>query len=272
MDWYRRVTADFMKTLKLINLLFLLLAACSDVESAVSSPAATIPSVVTLSPQPGARQKEITALWESGIHAQLEQPVECDACHEIRDGLVIETTEWVDVRPDKPDLIAGRKTLCGRCHAKSVGGKVHLDFTCTSCHDSHTVRASCTESECHTGMQTVFYEIPPTPTDGHPNTGSSFCGGANCHPVATAVVNAAVSVHGSDHANVSCVACHDEGGAVAGPSMDGKAWILWQPDEDGGTSEPAYSHNIQLEVNCAGCHFENNPWGLELVTGSEYVK
>lgn len=197
------------------------------------------------------------SIWENSIHAQGSDPVNCDDCHRIENGVVLED-------------VSESNALCSQCHTEVSAGHVHMTFSCIDCHDPHKVEASCTDSGCHTNIPTVFFELPATPTGGHPNSGSSFCGGTNCHSVATAVVETTETVHGPKHAHVTCEACHDASQLQVGPSPE-DYWVLWQEVEANGSIfiEPLHSHDIQLDVDCARCHFEINPWGLPLITGQE---
>jgi hypothetical protein len=262
-----------MKTWIKISFLFILLVSCSNEKSPVTSPAVEILSTETPSPQV-MQQNEIEAIWENSSHARAAEPVNCESCHETRDGIVLGNIEVLD--PPTGQVSAGPSGagLCGQCHEETLGENAHPGFTCTGCHDPHSTAASCTDSGCHsTIQQDVVYKVPPTPTDGHPKTGASFCGGANCHAAATAVASSAFSIHSSSHARVSCVACHTASGLQTGPSPDGSTWVLLQEvkNTDGEIAlEPAFSHDLQLEVDCTTCHFENNLWGLDPVSGEEF--
>lgn len=272
MDWYRRATTNNMKTLLKTSLLFLLLISCNNnIESATASPTTVILPTETLTSRPSTRPYEIMAIWKDGSHAKTNEPVECEACHQMRNGIVVENADGQNQQSGQHETAVKDEPLCGRCHDESVGKNAHADFTCIACHDPHTTNASCSASGCHSTIQTVFYEVPPTPTDGHPNTGSSFCGGSNCHALATAVANDSGSVHGTFHARVNCMACHDASGMQAMPSLDEGTWGLWQEGENG-ELEPVFSHDAQREVDCSRCHFEINPWGLNPVTGNEFMK
>jgi hypothetical protein len=81
-------------------------------------------------------------------------------------------------------------------------------------------------------------------------------------------------VHGAAHVNVTCQACHAAGDLKPGPGKDGGPWVVWQAvDQPGSSMElPYFPHAMQLEVACKRCHFTDNPWGLPLVTGSEFQK
>ena len=89
--------------------------------------------------------------------------------------------------------------------------------------------------------------------------------------MATAVAESTGTAHGPEHALVTCEACHNASQLHVGPSPEDGNWVLWQEVEANGSifTEPRHSHDIQLDVDCARCHFENNPWGLPLITGQE---
>jgi hypothetical protein len=282
MDWFRRVIINNMKSLLKISFLFLLLAACQGTSQGAAQGTTQVPipppdtahPTETLSLQVQARQNEITSIWQNGAHARASDPVNCEECHAVDNGVVSAGVSWLNQQTGQVETASSADTLCAQCHEHISVESAHMTFTCTDCHDPHKVRVSCTDSGCHSTIPTIFFEISATPTGGHPANGSSFCGGANCHSVATAVAQAAGSIHGAEHAQVSCGACHDASLLQTGPSPDDGKWQVWQDvDEDGEPAgDPHLSHNLQLEVDCARCHFEGNPWGLNLVTGTEFWK
>lgn len=237
------------------------------------TPTETVQPTETISPQMQARQNEITSIWENSVHAQASNPVNCNDCHLTENGVVLEAVYWRNQQTGQYEAVSGGSSVCGQCHSISAE-HAHKLFDCVDCHDPHKVEASCTDSGCHSNIQTVFYEIPATPVGGHPASGSSFCGGNNCHSVATAVAQSAGSIHGPAHASVTCEACHDASQLQVGPFADNGNWVTLQLGEFNGESvkTPSFSHDIQLEVDCARCHFEDNPWGLPLVTGQEFQK
>jgi hypothetical protein len=263
-----------MKISLKICFIALFLASCQS--HALSTTATVIPTdtiqpTATISPLVLARQKELTSIWENSIHAQGANLVNCDDCHRTKNGIVLEEVSWRNQQTGQYEAVTGSNTICNQCHADVSARHVHMSFTCTDCHDPHKVEVSCMDSGCHTDIPTVFFELPATPTGGHPNSGSSFCGGTNCHSVATAVAETTGTVHGPEHAHVTCEACHDASQLQVGPSPEDGYWVLWQEVEANGSifTEPLHSHDIQLDVDCARCHFENNSWGLPLITGQE---
>lgn len=263
-----------MKTSLKICIIALFLASC---QSSTPSPTATvIPTETvqpteTVSPLVQARQKELTSIWENSIHAQGTDPVNCDDCHRTENGVVLEEVSWRNQQTGQYEAVSESNSLCSQCHTDISAGHAHMTFTCIDCHDPHKVEVSCTDSGCHADVPTVFFELPATPTGGHPDSGSSFCGGTNCHSVATAVAQTTGTIHGPEHAHVTCEACHDASQLQVGPSPEDGNWVLWRDVEANGITfaEARRSHDIQLDVDCARCHFENNPWGVPLINGQE---
>lgn len=264
-----------MKTLLQVSFILLLLASCQIMTQApTAAPTETVLPTQMISPQTQARQNEITSIWENSSHAQVSNPVNCSNCHQIENGIVLEDVLWHNQQTGQYEAVSEANSLCGHCHEETSAGSAHLKFTCIDCHDTHKVNVSCTDSGCHSNIPTVFYDLPATPTGGHPTSGSSFCGSSNCHSVATAVAETAGSIHGPEHVHVTCSACHYGSQLQVGPSPDDGTWIiLHEVDVNGeNLSESHFSHTIQLKVDCARCHFENNPWGLNLVTGQKFEK
>lgn len=275
MGWSRRVTIKCMKTTLKIGLIGLFLAACQGgALTPTETPTTTVIPTQTESPLMQARRNEIASIWENSIHAQTAQPVQCEDCHLLKNGLVLETVSRRNQQTGQHEAVSDLDVLCSQCHEGVSAEHAHIGFLCVDCHDPHKVGAACTDSGCHSNIPTVFYEIPATPVGGHPANGSSFCGGNNCHSVATAVAQSAGFIHGPAHASVTCEACHDASQLQVGPFADNGNWVTMQ--EDGFNGEvvrtPTFSHDIQLEVDCARCHFEDSSWGLPLVTGQEFEK
>ena len=269
-----------MKTLLKAGFILFFLASCqSNTQSpptivSTIAPTETVLPTETISPQTQERQNEITLIWENSVHAQASNPVHCDDCHPTENGVVLEDVFWRNQQTGQYEAVSGANSLCSQCHEGIFAGSAHMRFMCTDCHDPHRINASCTDSNCHSNVPTVFYEIPATPTGGHPNVGSSFCSGTNCHSVATAVAETVDSIHGPAHTLVTCGACHDASQLQVGPSPDDGKWLIWQENEFNGEviNTPYLSHDIQIEVDCARCHFEGNPWDLNLVTKQEFEK
>jgi hypothetical protein len=159
----------------------------------------------------------------------------CEICHRSENGATSAEIAWFNKATGKYEAVANTNALCEKCHTdtdvlrhhRDLGKVAHASFQCTQCHDAHTNKAS--------------------------------CGAAQCHPNLSKV-----SGHDAAHANVSCVACHDAGGLQVGPNAATKTWIAWRTTELLGrkTTAAYQSHNLQKGVDCARCHFKDNPWKL----------
>lgn len=173
------------------------------------------------------------------------QSITCNVCHQTdKKGNVNPEINWLEVAAlDEYSVVENASELCLKCHAPSnirehvaveVAG-VHKELMCTDCHDAHNPTTSCGDSTCHEGFKDPNKIIPG---------------------------------HDEDHANVACVACHDESGMEVGPHEETGIWTTFASwfVESNGNSEtgirPFISHNISLESNCERCHFSDNPWGL----------
>ncbi len=171
----------------------------------------------------------------------------CDTCHPDKKGP--ELAMWNN-GTGTYDPVLTTTQLCEKCHTDSLGGSRHkirlgggahsnqITTTtyrpelCTDCHDPHSGEASCSNSECHTDVLDPAKQI-----EGHDG----------------------------DHANLTCVACHDASGMTLGFDEASKKWVS-------GTSEvsrsgaltftPEFSHDFAKSVDCDRCHFEQNPWNL----------
>ena len=206
--------------------------------------------------------------------------IPCEVCHEANGTGFAASVSWWDSETRQNLPIVNGTELCEKCHLDSdefhykvnLDDSVHAGFDCIACHNPHSTLASCSNSGCHEQIRPESSLPPSTPTGGvHPNN-SSFCGGANCHPAATQVALSNTSIHGSTHASVSCIACHDASGARVAPSPELGVWMPLQLQEKDGAqiSVPFRSHDIRRDVQCSRCHFEGNEWELPLVTGDEF--
>jgi hypothetical protein len=168
--------------------------------------------------------------------------IRCKDCHAAEDTLIQGDLVWTNMATGEHEVGMTVNTLCEKCHAdtetlrhrRDLGDSAHLDYVCTDCHESHTMAASCTE--------------------------------AGCHPDAVAGASA-VPGHDTDHAAVSCVACHDAAGLEVGPVEGSDTWAAFRTVELLGrsTTSPYQSHDLQRTVDCGRCHYSDNPWGLEVV-------
>jgi len=258
-----------MKKLFLVAFLALALTACSKEDMGDAFPPATpllqnsIAPTATLSSELQIQQSEALDKWTTGGHAQADDVVNCDACHQIQNGIVNQNISWQNQETGEYEAVNSAAELCQKCHTNySAGSGTHTELTCIDCHDQHGVTASC--FSCHKQIKQAIIEVPATPVDGHPSGTDAFCEGSGCHSTATQVAQMPPSNHGSTHANVACEACHDGGGLAVGPLHDGSAWVPWLETEVNGEKSlmPYHSHNLSFEVDCSRCHYENNPWGL----------
>jgi hypothetical protein len=113
-----------------------------------------------------------------------------------------------------------------------MGSAAHASFACNKCHDSHSLKASCTATDCHpTALK------PAVPIPGHD----------------------------ADHAKVTCAACHDASGLKAAPLPNGAGWVVFRTADARGktVATPYASHALQRKADCARCHHVGNAWGLK---------
>jgi hypothetical protein len=169
------------------------------------------------------------------------QSISCKVCHQVKKGKVQTEISWLEVPPiEDYSKVESVNELCFKCHVPdeapghagvSLGG-AHAEMSCTDCHDSHTMTASCATSGCHTEMEAATEPIPG---------------------------------HDADHENIACAACHDADGMEVGPDADG-IWQVLKVVNEGEPGVPASSHNTVREAPCERCHYADNPWGLSVET------
>lgn len=167
------------------------------------------------------------------------RPVECMVCHEVsRRGEVQPEVLWLEIAAiEEYAEVSSNTELCLKCHTVGaipghapiqVSG-AHADSACTDCHDAHATTSSCSAAGCHDDLADA------APTAGHDEA----------------------------HQVVTCVACHDAGGLGVGPDMQQEGmWVTFFVREETDERIPVVSHAIQRPVDCARCHFTDNPWGL----------
>jgi hypothetical protein len=168
--------------------------------------------------------------------------ISCEVCHVVRDNEVQAQIAWLDVQTGYHNTVASSTELCGKCHAdtetlrhqRNLGEGAHADFTCTQCHEPHSVAAGCSTTDCHPALA--------DPAFSHPGS----------EP---------------EHAAVKCVACHDASGLEAGPLEEEAVWVVFRETQLLGRSSksPYQSHTLDKQVDCARCHYPSNPWNLALV-------
>jgi hypothetical protein len=188
----------------------------------------------------------------------------CDTCHPSEGNLVQAQISWFNPIAEEHEPINTPNELCVKCHATTqgvsatggrgveheieLGGSAHLNWAgalpqdrrpqyCTECHDAHSLQPKdCVD--CHEDVLTM---------DTHMK---GFI---------------------EEHENVTCMACHDASGLEVGPSPSDPngMWVtqLSSTSRSGEvTTEYVHSHSIQWQVDCSRCHFEDNPWELEVLT------
>ncbi len=198
--------------------------------------------------------------WEISPHAQAQVVIGCDACHQLQDGVATSSIAWRNQKSGQYEPVTDGNQLCGKCHVGYDKAKeAHASMNCLDCHDHHSIAVECVT--CHAQVKNQSLPLPATPVDGHPNSGEMpSCEAAGCHTMATQVAELPSSIHGTDHAMVACEACHDAGRLTSNGSHWGVGPVT---DESGKTLFMTYrSHNLQYNVDCTRCHFDQNPWGL----------
>jgi hypothetical protein len=159
--------------------------------------------------------------------------IECNICHMIDAEGVVSQVSWYSATRTMPgedaiyDAISSTNELCEKCHKDTDTSLYGRDLG-TSLH----IDKQCID--CH---------------DAHSQKASC----SNCH-------TEPILKHDEEHAIVECTACHDASGLNAGPVEGENIWLTFRDDD------PYISHNLQLEVDCARCHYADNSWGLSVIT------
>jgi len=161
------------------------------------------------------------------------QHIPCNTCHRVKKGVVAPEYAWLSIPPiDEYEDLPTTTELCIKCHTVvdvidhtgiTVAG-AHAGYSCTQCHDAHSIAASCATEECHADV------VGPA---------SSIAG------------------HDADHERVACWVCHDAAGLNVGPDEAGD-WVTFSLE----SASPVVSHNTVKAAACERCHFPANPWGL----------
>jgi hypothetical protein len=201
--------------------------------------------------------------------------LECSTCHKIQEGVLVPEPTWYDKQAGFYESVETTSELCEKCHTdtetlrhkRDLGEEIHIGFTCTSCHDPHSMQTSCTQSGCHI----IGGGISAVPAN-HPPMAFASCGQEGCHTGGNFSTKPTQAADGGivwDHADghhsaVTCVACHDASDLPVKYLEDQKIWVVFRVTELlGRYSEKTYqSHAITKNVNCARCHYVDNPWGL----------
>ncbi|MCB9420036.1 MAG: hypothetical protein H6667_09540 [Ardenticatenaceae bacterium] len=218
------------------------------------------------------------------------QDIGCAICHRMENGVADSEIAWLDISTNYYETVASSTELCGKCHADTETlrhsreiGSAHPDFTCTDCHDAHTTTASCTTGGCHADITARFPVFIPEHSDQVNNEECTNCHSsvADIHmnildetPVACMDCHKLLmggfaqvryqAAHSNLHATVTCVACHDGSGLEVGLLPNQDQWVTFRTTSLLGrdTTAPYQSHDMQREVDCARCHYPDNPWGL----------
>jgi hypothetical protein len=189
--------------------------------------------------------------------------ITCETCHRMENGVATEGIAWLNPISMEYVEVNTPNELCEKCHVTTVGtgnpvrsavsheivlgGPAHLNYAgfideetpptyCTDCHDPHSQQPKQCE-DCH--------EIDPT--------------------------THAMGRYSLMEEKLTCMACHDASGAEVGPNPDeaaGGTWttLLTEVGRGGPTTSAIISHSIQYEVACDRCHYDANPWGLNVYT------
>ncbi len=218
------------------------------------------------------------------------QQIGCEICHRMENGVADPEPVWLDVRTGFYETVASSSQLCMECHrdndtlqhARDLGDNAHGDFTCTSCHDAHTLTANCEEGGCHKDLIIPYPGVMAEHRDQIDDSGCTKCHNSvadihmnildetpiNCmqchsHLMGNTVTSTIEQGHSEVHLSVSCIACHDASALDAGPTESGE-WMPIRAVQLLGRSstEPYQSHSIQRNVTCNRCHFPENHWGL----------
>lgn len=182
--------------------------------------------------------------------------IRCYNCHPTTEtNEVAEAVAWWDPVSDAHVPQANSTQLCEQCHRDTEAGTLrhreldesvaHADATCTTCHDPHSGAASCTDCHNEEDTETAFV---------------STCWTPYLAPDAP-----------QRHADMLCQTCHDHAGLDLRPVEDPEEpylgqWATWRTTLIAGVIPSTHvwvSHNLAGEVDCARCHYAENPWGLD---------
>lgn len=195
--------------------------------------------------------------------------IPCNTCHEVdENGTASEEIAWLNPISMEYVDVNTPSELCEKCHITTTNnlfgsavnhniyfGSAHLNYAgfigetpppeyCTDCHDPHSTQ-------------------PKTCVD--------------CHEIDEATHSMGRYSEMKDV--VTCMACHDAAPDwhlntpsayvwSVGPYGENGEWVSIDATLDDGVpiNTPITSHAIQGEVVCTRCHFEENPYGLVVLT------
>jgi hypothetical protein len=196
--------------------------------------------------------------------------INCENCHVVdENGIANAEIAWLNVVTNEYEEAKTSTDLCEKCHVTSsgvgvtagtgvthqivLGGSAHRNWAgawpqeyrpqyCADCHDPHSGAAQlCVD--CHDDVPTL---------ETHIKGNNEFM-----------------------LDKVTCEACHDADGMDVGPHPDEEmegVFVTLVTSISRATGEPVseyvYSHSIQWQVSCDRCHFEENPWGLNVRTAA----
>jgi len=185
------------------------------------------------------------------------QGIRCSNCHSSTEtNEVVEDIAWWDSTTDSYIPQDNSTVLCEQCHRDTGAGtmraraleqsEAHSEATCTTCHDPHSGAASCTTCHDEGDTETDFV--------------------ANCWSVYLAPDAPKL------HQDMLCETCHDQSGLELRPVEDPEEpylgqWATWRNTMIAGVIPSNHvwvSHNLSSDVDCARCHYAENPWGLDV--------
>ena len=191
--------------------------------------------------------------------------IQCDTCHRTEEGVVLEGNAWLNPITMEYQDVNTTTELCEKCHVTTVGNSFGSGV-------EHKITLG---GSAHLNYGGFLGEVaPPTYcSDCHdPHTGTpKMC--EDCHEIDIA---AHAKGKYAEMGIVSCMACHDAEGYDVGPHPDEEMGGIWVPQETtqgrgGPTTSAVISHSIVYEVACDRCHFEENPWELNVYTAEGEV-
>lgn len=183
--------------------------------------------------------------------------IRCYNCHPTTEtNEVDEAIAWWQPTTDSYINQDSSTELCEQCHRDTEAGtmreraleesEAHSEATCTTCHDPHSGAASCETCHNEGDTETDFVE--------------------NCWDVYLA------SDAPNRHEDMLCQTCHDNSGLELRPVEDPEEpylgqWTTWRNTLIAGSIPSNHvwvSHNLSADVDCTRCHFEENPWELDV--------
>ena len=246
-----------------------ILAGCSPTNQAID-----VPTISPAAPTPtqGIDQNTINtgieSVFSTSPHAN---KMSCWECHLIDDGVIQDGVYWQQEGDSQPELLPSSTELCIKCHSEpnleplAAGDfSVHPEFECSSCHNSHSTAAGCTNSGCHSQIrETITANIePPDPHPKDSDPSGYMCGGSTCHQLVKNVKESPI-YHQPAHKSVPCYVCHDSSGLQV--DFENETWVTINQEDQNNNPVTVVSHVFDTKVDCQKCHFGGNPWDLSEV-------